>query len=119
MAGDAGADLVRFAALLQEAELAVVVEGSHFDVRRRKAHHVLSRIEDPAVVAVTVLRLDRVRSEGLLNRDVLLAEPGRLIPWLGPAGGQQRFTGRPSQWPARGQSRRPSSSAVAGAHAGA
>jgi hypothetical protein len=39
------------AAVLREAGLAVVVEGSHFDVRRRKAHHVLPRVEDPAAVA--------------------------------------------------------------------
>ena len=115
---------MRFAALLQEAELALVVEGSHFDVRHRKAHRVLARVEDPAAVAelgcalrcvpeaprmdwmmhgqptvalftsrrrylaaVTVLRPDRVRSESLLNGDALLAEPGRLITWLGSAGG--------------------------------
>jgi hypothetical protein len=39
------------AAVLREAGLAVVVEGSHFDVRRRKAHHVLARVEVPAAVA--------------------------------------------------------------------
>ena len=39
------------------------------------------------LAAVTVLRPGRVRSEGLLNGDVLLAEPGRLMTWLGSAGG--------------------------------
>jgi hypothetical protein len=114
--------------VLREAELAVVVEGSHFDVRRRKVHrkvhHVLARVEDPAAVAELrcalrcvpgTSRMDWmtpgqptvapfasgrstslpslsfapgwVRSEGLLNGDVLLAEPGRLITWLGSAGG--------------------------------
>jgi hypothetical protein len=48
------------------------------------------------LAAVTVLRPDRVRSEGLLNGDVLPAEPGRLITWLGSAGGWQRSTGRPA-----------------------
>ncbi|HEY4854477.1 MAG TPA: hypothetical protein VII22_27130 [Streptosporangiaceae bacterium] len=39
--------ILRFAALLQKAELALVVEGSHFDMRRRKVHRVFSRVEDP------------------------------------------------------------------------
>src|ERR1700680_2688674 len=64
MAGDAGADLARFAAVLQKAELALVVEGSHFDMRRRKDHRVFSRVEDPlpwrpCVVSFAAVRVHR------------------------------------------------------------
>jgi hypothetical protein len=44
-------DLARLAAALEEAELAVVVAGNHFDSRRRKANHVLARTKDPSALA--------------------------------------------------------------------
>jgi hypothetical protein len=112
-------DLGRLAALLEETESALVVEGSVFDARRRKANRVLARVADPAALAelrsafrtaagaqrpalmtpgeptvalfaggrqylaaVTVVGSNRVRSHGLLEGDVLLAEPERLIRWL-------------------------------------
>ena len=44
-------DLARLAGLLEETESALVVEGSHFDARHRKANHVLARVTDPAALA--------------------------------------------------------------------
>jgi hypothetical protein len=112
-------DLARLATLLQTTELALVVEGSHFDVRHMKANHLLARVADPAALAelrsalrcvpsaqrpalmtpgeptvalfaadrqylaaVTLVGSNRVRSYGLLEGDVLLADPERLIRWL-------------------------------------
>jgi hypothetical protein len=109
-------DLARLAAVLGEAELALVVEGSHFDARQRNAYRVLARVGDSCALAelrcalrcapgaqrmdwmmpgdptvalfaagrqyraaVTAVAPDRVRSPGLLEGDVLLAEPERLI----------------------------------------
>ena len=120
-------DLARLTALLEESELAVVVEGSHFDARRRKANRVLARASDPGILAelrsalrcvpgsprralmtpgeptvalfavgrrylaaVTLVGSDHVRSHGLLEGDVLLAEPERLGHWLAVTAGSGR-----------------------------
>lgn len=126
----------RLTALLDQAELALVVEGSHFDARRRKANRILARAGDrsaleelrsalrcvprtqrlapmtpgdPTVAlfgadrqylaAITVVGPGHVRSPGLLEGDVLLAEPERLIRWLAVTAGSVRGTrdweGRP------------------------
>jgi len=121
-------DLVRLEALLEEAELALVVAGSHFDARRRKANHVLARAGDSGTVAelrsalrcvpdaqrwdfmmpgeptvalfaagrrylaaITIVGSAHVRSLGLLEGDVLLAEPERLIHWLTVTTGSKSF----------------------------
>ena len=49
--GETEPDLARLAALLEETESALVVGGSHFDARHRKANHVHARAADPAAVA--------------------------------------------------------------------
>jgi hypothetical protein len=48
---DAEPDLARLTTLLDQAELALVVKGSHFDARRRKASHVLARAGDRSALA--------------------------------------------------------------------
>ena len=112
-------DVAHLATLLEATELAVVVEGSSFDARRRKANRVLGRADDavalselraalrcvfgaerralmtpgePSIAlfaagrdylaAVTVVGPDRIRSDGLLDGDVALADPERLARWL-------------------------------------
>jgi hypothetical protein len=121
---DTEPDIARLAALLEATELAVVVEGSSFDARRRKANRVLGRADEAAALlelraalrcvsgaertalmtpgepsialfaagrdyltAVTVIGPGRIRSYGLLDGDVLLAEPERLARWLAVTAG--------------------------------
>jgi hypothetical protein len=112
-------DIARLAALLEATELAVVVEGSSFDARRRKANRVLGRADEGAALSelraalrcefgaerpvlmtpggpsialfgagrdylttVTLVGSSRIRSHGLLDGDVPLAEPEHLTHWL-------------------------------------
>jgi hypothetical protein len=130
-AGETEPDLARLAALLEETESALVVEGSHFDARHRKAIHVLARGADPAALAelrsalrcvpgaerralmmpgeptvalfaagrqylaaVTVVGSHHLRSHGLVDGDVELAEPERLIRWLALTTGNAGFAER-------------------------
>jgi hypothetical protein len=66
-------DLERLAALLDETKLAVVVEGSHFDARRRKVPRVLARTSDPVAIAEL--------------RSALRCVPGaRRMDWMMPGG---------------------------------
>jgi hypothetical protein len=120
-AGETEPDLARLAALLEETESALVVEGSHFDARHRKANHVLARVADPAALAELrsalrcvpgaddAWRTDRgairrwppvsgrchhLRSHGLVDGDVELPEPERLFRWLALTAGNAGFAER-------------------------